>query len=555
MSHARLWGLVMTILDWLLDPTGLTAHGFCLSWEPGLVALHAGSDSIIGLAYFSIPVALISLVGRRRDLTFGWMIYLFVAFILACGMTHLLAVLTLWVPAYGVEGLIKLATAALSIATAVVLWPLIPKLVALPSPAQLEQLNAKLSATILEQEHTTALLRASEARGRTANVGLKRRGTEQTAELREANAQLTTALAQRLSALQALAISEEAFRTSFEAAVVGKVQVDPASARILRANAAFARMLGYKPRDLVGHIAWEFTWPEDRAADMAKYSRLLSGDISIYVGEKRYLRRDGEPLWGRMSGTIVRSRETGQPALMVAVIEDIDERYKAQVALQAAKRELEDVVDQRTLALQQRDLLLREVYHRVKNNLQIVDSLLVMQGRRLTDPHAKAMLLGLRGRIQALGLVHHQLMGSANLKTFNIAPFLEELSNNILDSGAADGISLSVQAVPLDVGLDFAIPLGLLVTELVTNSLKHGLPLKTGNLAVILEQDDDGEVVLVVSDDGEGRVDDQAASWPSKVGLGTTIIAGLVAQLRGTITVKHEKGTRTEVRIAAPMLS
>jgi hypothetical protein len=136
--------------------------------------------------------------------------------------------------AYGVEGLIKLATATLSIATAVVLWPLIPKLVALPSPAQLEQLNAKLSATILEQEHTTALLRASEARGRTANVGLERWGTEQTAELREANAQLTTALAQRLSALQALAISEEAFRTSFEAAVVGKVQVDPASARILR---------------------------------------------------------------------------------------------------------------------------------------------------------------------------------------------------------------------------------------------------------------------------------------------------------------------------------
>jgi PAS domain S-box-containing protein len=545
----------MTIFDRLLDPTGLTAHGFCLSWEPGLVALHAASDAITGLAYFSIPVALISLVCRRRDLTFGWMIYLFVTFILACGMTHLLAVLTLWVPAYGVEGLIKLATAALSIATAVVLWPLIPKLVALPSPAQLEQLNATLSATILEQEHTTALLRASEARGRAANFDLKQRVTEQTVELREANAQLTDALAQRLSALQALAISEEAFRTSFEAAVVGKVQVDPASARILRANAAFARMLGYEPRDLVGHIAWEFTWPEDRAADAAKYSRLLSGDISIYVGEKRYLRRDGEPLWGRMSGTIVRSQETGQPALMVAVIENIDERYKAQVALQAAKRELEDVVDERTLALQQRDLLLREVYHRVKNNLQIVDSLLVMHGRRLTDQHAKDFLLGLRGRIQALGLVHHQLMGSTNLKTFNIAPFLKELTNNILDSGAADRISLSVQAVPLDVGLDFAIPLGLLVTELVTNSLKHGFPLKTGNLAVILEQDDDREVVLIVSDDGEGRVDDEAASWPSKVGLGTTIIAGLVAQLRGTITVKREKGTRTEVRIAAPMLS
>jgi two-component sensor histidine kinase len=82
---------------------------------------------------------------------------------------------------------------------------------------------------------------------------------------------------------------------------------------------------------------------------------------------------------------------------MVTVIEDIDERYKAQVALQAAKSELDNVVRDRTLALQQRDLLLREVYHRVKNNLQIVDSLLVMQGRQLAEPRTKAMLVGLRG--------------------------------------------------------------------------------------------------------------------------------------------------------------
>jgi two-component sensor histidine kinase len=174
---------------------------------------------------------------------------------------------------------------------------------------------------------------------------------------------------------------------------------------------------------------------------------------------------------------------------MVTVIEDIDERYKAQVALQAAKSELDNVVRDRTLALQQRDLLLREVYHRVKNNLQIVDSLLVMQGRQLAEPRTKAMLVGLRGRIQALGLVHHQLMGSTNLKTFNIARFLQELSSNILDSGAADNIDLAVRAVPLDVGLDFAIPLGLVVTGLVTNSLKHAFPHGSGNIAVILEQD------------------------------------------------------------------
>jgi PAS domain S-box-containing protein len=126
--------------------------------------------------------------------------------------------------------------------------------------------------------------------GGEAYVELERRVAQQTAELREANVQLIEALAQRLSAIQALAISEEAFRASFEAAVVGKVQIDATSTRILRANDAFARMLGHEPRGLVGHIAWEFTWPEDRAADMAAFSRLLAGEIDV-VGDLPSLRR------------------------------------------------------------------------------------------------------------------------------------------------------------------------------------------------------------------------------------------------------------------------
>src|ERR1700740_1612360 len=112
----------MSLQDWLLDPSGLTPHGFCLSWAPGLIALHAGSDAMIGLAYLSIPLALAAFVGQRRDIEYGWVAYLFVAFILACGATHLLSILTLWVPAYGIEGLVKAATAIPSIGTAAVLW-------------------------------------------------------------------------------------------------------------------------------------------------------------------------------------------------------------------------------------------------------------------------------------------------------------------------------------------------------------------------------------------------------------------------------------------------
>src|SRR6201996_5455532 len=98
--------LVMSISEWLFNPSGLTPHGFCLLWAPGLIFLHAASDAVIGLAYFSIPLALASFSAQRKDLEYGWVAYLFVAFILACGMTHLMSILTLWVPAYGIEGII-----------------------------------------------------------------------------------------------------------------------------------------------------------------------------------------------------------------------------------------------------------------------------------------------------------------------------------------------------------------------------------------------------------------------------------------------------------------
>jgi len=542
----------MSLWGWLLDPSGLTAHGFCLSWAPGLIALHAGSDAAIGLSYLSIPIALAWLIHQRRDVQYSWMIYAFVAFILACGTPHLLSILTLWVPAYGVEGLIKLVTAALSIATAALLWPLIPRLVALPSPAQLGRLNAELSNTIAEHERTAVLLRESEARGRAVNVELERRVAERTADLREANHRLTEALAERATVQQALARSEAELRASFEGAAVGRALVEPVTRRILRANRAFAGMLGYEPEDLVGHTAAEFTWPEDRASDAAEYARLVSGEAETHVREKRYMRRNGAPFWVRVSATLARVPESSHPILTVAAIEDIDARHTAEAELRAAKRDLESVVDERTAALAQRDLLLREVYHRVKNNLQIVDSLLMIQAQQLEDPAAKRALLSMRGRIYALGLVHHQLMGSADLKTFDIAPFLSELSTNLLEGSANGGVNLSVEAFPLDVGLDFAVPLGLLVTELVTNSLKHAFPEGIGNISVVLRPGTDGQLILIVSDDGRG----QSSSVPtdrSKTGLGIGIVKRLVAQLEGTMIVRNDDGMTTEIRTAMPV--
>ena len=361
-------------------------------------------------------------------------------------------------------------------------------------------------------------------------------------------------ISERREAQRALALSEAEFRASFEGAAVGKVLADPKSRRMLRVNKAFARMLGYECRDLVGRMLPEVTWPEDREADAAEYALLLSGGSDAHVRENRYIRNDGTPLWVRVSATLARVPESDQPILAVIAIEDIDERYHAQAELLEAKRDLERVVVERTAALTQRNLLLREVYHRVKNNLQIVDAMLMIQAHKIEDPVAKRGLLDLRSRIFALGLVHQQLTGSEDLQTFDVAPFLRALSSNILAGGSDANVTLKVEASPLKVGLDFAVPLGLLMTELVTNSLKHAFPTGEGNITVVLRPDADGQLVLIVSDDGETQTGGGDATR-SNAGLGTGIVTSLVAQLGGTMTVSNHTGTTTQLRIPMPVQS
>src|ERR1700722_15890561 len=123
----------------ILDSSMFSPHGICLLWEPELIWLHVVSDAVIAASYFSIPFALAIIVSKRRDFQFGWIGWSFAAFIMACGLTHVFSIYTLWVPLYGIEGIVKAITAMASVITALVLWPLIPKIIAIPSSAQLRQ--------------------------------------------------------------------------------------------------------------------------------------------------------------------------------------------------------------------------------------------------------------------------------------------------------------------------------------------------------------------------------------------------------------------------------
>ena len=120
-------------------------HGMCYMWRWDMLLLHVGSDLLIALAYFSIPAALLVLLRNRPDVPRP-IFRLFVAFIMLCGITHLLSVIVVWEPIYLIQGLAKLATAGVSIATAIILWPLIPRAIAMPSVQDLETRNSEIAA-------------------------------------------------------------------------------------------------------------------------------------------------------------------------------------------------------------------------------------------------------------------------------------------------------------------------------------------------------------------------------------------------------------------------
>lgn len=144
----------------LFDSVSMMPHGYCLLWQPWLVALHAGPDLLITIAYFAIPFALLRVLALRPDLkAYRGLAWMFAAFILLCGVTHLLGLITLWLPIYGIQGLAKLVTAIVSLTTAVILYRLVPDIAALPAPTELAETNARLREEI---EAHKATLRALE---------------------------------------------------------------------------------------------------------------------------------------------------------------------------------------------------------------------------------------------------------------------------------------------------------------------------------------------------------------------------------------------------------
>jgi two-component sensor histidine kinase len=231
------------------------------------------------------------------------------------------------------------------------------------------------------------------------------------------------------------------------------------------------------------------------------------------------------------------------------VMTEIEVR-SAILALRQTVREHQESERRLQRSLAETEILLREVHHRVRNNLQVVDTLLALQIRH--TPAVAEHLRDLRHRVYCLGMVHQKLIQSADLETINLAEFLRDLCWSLAasDTDRQGRVTLNVTAEPRDVALkiDFAIPLGLLITELVTNAYKHAFPSdQPGTIDVLLTIIGEGKACLAVFDDGIG-----VPATPSPVTVGQQIIAELVDQLDGEITVAQNQGTHITVTFPYP---
>lgn len=233
----------------------------------------------------------------------------------------------------------------------------------------------------------------------------------------------------------------------------------------------------------------------------------------------------------------------------LAVLNILEDLSQEKASLEKSRSEV--VRSERAVraSLREKEVLLKEVHHRVKNNLQVISSLLNLQARYLPDPAARAMFAQSQNRVQSIALVHERLYESADLEHVDFAKYTTILLDNIFDTHAAEGrgISKTIDMGGVSLPVDLAVPCGLIVNELVTNALKHAFPDgRTGVVRVSLTQTADGELELTVGDDGVGLplgIDPR-----NTASLGLDLVFTFAEQIEAETEVRRQEGGGTSFR-------
>lgn len=572
----------------LLDTSDFPPRWECGEWSATHGWVHIVSDLLVFGAYFLIPVVLIQIVRRRRDLPFSGLFWVFALFIVACGATHLIEATIFWQPWYRLSALAKATTAVVSWAAVIGLALCVPKIVALRGPetaaehavrsaGEVVQKLAETSGQVLwsvgvggaivgdlrswcgftgqsesesfglgwldavhpEDREQIAVLFANVDRER-LSAECRLRGDSgdwrwvsiQGVRISHENQVLGhwTALATDITASKR---SEDRFRRVFEAAPSAMLLVDDRGSIVL-ANSEAERLFGYDRQELIGRSVeilvpdhWRNVHPELRRTYAREpVSRMMGAGRELFGKHK-----DGHEVPLEIGLNPI---ETESGSGVLAGIIDISDR------LAEAKRVMK--------SLREKEALLREIHHRVKNNLTVISSLFLLQSRHARDEETRRFLDEGQLRVQSMALVHEHLYGSEDFSEVDLSQYIDELAGQLVQTLSVDPsrVRLELEVQPVKIGIDRAIPCGLVVTELVTNALKHAFaPAGEGVIRIRLREVE-SEVELCVVDTGSGF---DASHIDRGETLGLRVVDSLVGQIDGEVTFEStEAGTTVTLR-------
>ena len=353
-------------------------------------------------------------------------------------------------------------------------------------------------------------------------------------EARELRTTIDLAL-HKHAAERCLRVSEERHRRLIDSSPDAVIIVDPAGA-ITACNRRTVDILGFRCAEvLAGKSFFDFVAQEERERAAEFVSGIFSGD-SPGMCDCRILHIDGGAIPVEINAAPVNDRH-GIAKEAILDIRDI-----------TGRRHIED---QHRLSLLQKEVLLKELHHRMKNNLSVIASLLSLQSCSVEDEEALNAFKESQTRIESMALIHQQLSRSNGLKDVDLSEYFTQLTSLLFRAygNPAGNISLSLHLDNIHIGIEKAIPAGIIVNELVSNSLKHAFPAKRkGEVAVEIHATTDA-VTLIVRDDGVGLPHDWRLEESASFGL--ELVRMLTETMKGSLVIEREHGTRIAIAFPA----
>lgn len=321
---------------------------------------------------------------------------------------------------------------------------------------------------------------------------------------------------------------------------------------IVFANDAFLRLTGYERNEVMGKNCRFLQGPKTDKAAVGQIRAAVEDNADVSVDILNY-RKDGSTFWNALYISPV-SNDKGEVQFFFASQLDVSDRKRSEHRITADKDRFEKAVKERTAeleaALEAQTTLLHEVDHRVKNNLQMISSLIIMQRRTIQDEATRHSLTTMLERIEALSTVHRRLYQSKDVSRFDVSDFAKDLVTDLLTASGRSGIKSNLELEPIVISAEKATPVALMVNELVTNALKHAFKeapdgTTAGRIGVKMSQPD-GHFNIEISDDGVGM-----AEANGDASFGMRLIKSLARQLHADIEWR-DAGPGTTVVISMP---